>query len=306
MKSLLLSIVLILCVSGCGERMPASALQSTANQPLFIDKNRAFDLLKEIVAIGPRPVGSEQLAKTARFIEQKCQEYGYTPEVDSWQVKTAIGQLTLRNIEATLAGQPNAFIIVGSHYDSKRMPSTSTFQGANDSASSTALLLEIMRVLKTVENWDGPTIRFAFFDGEEAIEKYSDTDGLLGSKRMALALKNSGEHVNYKAMILLDMIGDADLSITLSPTDDSLLIQQLLEIAEHQGTRQYFNFYMYGSIIDDHVPFKDIGIPAVDIIDMNFGPNNSYWHTDMDTIDKVSPESLEIVGNVVLALLQKL
>ncbi len=301
LNSFLLVTVLFL-FSSCRNSQEHKNLSQTLPE---IDKKNAFALIEEIVAIGPRPSHSQNAAHTANYIARKCEEFGYQPKLDTWIEKTADGTKTFRNVYTEVNGNGDKFIILGSHYDTKMIPSVPDFAGANDSGSSTALVLEIMRVLNK-SPWTGPTIRFAFFDGEEAIHSYTDNDGLHGSKKMAKDLKESGEYLNCKAMILLDMIGDADLTITLSPDDSNSLIQHVLRIAEQQNRRDYFSFFLHGVIIDDHVPFKLIGIPALNIIDFKYGPNNSYWHTSLDTIDKLSPDSLEIVGNIVLQLLFEL
>ena len=270
-----------------------------------IDKDNAFRIVTEIVMLGPRPSGSSNALKTADYLREKCIRFGYQPTVEEWNEETPFGKITFRNVYATLKGKGDKFIIVASHYDTKNLPSTSNFVGANDSASSTGLLLEIMRVLKE-KKWNGTTIRFAFFDGEEAQKSYAENDGLHGSKRLAKQLKESGDYNRCRAMILLDMVGDKDLTITMSPDDDKELTQLLFSVADRQKTRQYFGFFLHGTILDDHVPFKKLGIPALDIIDFNYGPNNYYWHTDLDTLDKLSPDSLEIIGNVTLGMLAEL
>ena len=292
--------VMEIALSGCGGRSASST-----GLDYVVDKDNAFQLVTEIAMLGPRPSGSDNAEKTAHYLKEKCIQYGYQPTMETWTEKASPGKLTFRNVYATLDGNGDKFVIVGSHYDTKNLPNTPNFVGANDSASSTGLLLEIMRVLKSF-TWDGISIRFAFFDGEEALQSYSEVDGLHGSKRLAKQIKESGDHKRCRAMILLDMVGDKDLTITISPDDDSKLIQLLFSVAERQKTRQYFGFFLHGTIIDDHVPFKKLGIPALDIIDFNYGPNNSYWHTDLDTLDKLSPNSLEIVGNVTLGMLAEL
>jgi len=278
----------------------------TNNKDLIINKDSAFNFVKEIVELGPHPSGSENAKKCARFIYEKSKEFGYEPIIDEWEEITPSGTIGFRNIYSSLQGSSNEFIILASHYDTKKIPGAPNFVGANDGSSSTGLLLELMRVLKTVEKPTNPSVRFVFFDGEEAFVQYSDNDGLYGSKRYAKTLKESGENEKCKAMILLDMIGDSDLSITLSPNDNSDLVNRVFSIAKKQGKQDFFGFFLHGNILDDHVPFKKIGIPAIDIIDFKYGPNNSFWHTNQDTLDKISRESLATVGNVVLQLITEL
>ena len=286
--------------SGCSN-------SSKKDSPNQIDGKLAIQGVKELVNIGPRPSGSQNAKKTADFLFSKCMELGYNPELDEWTEQTSHGKMTFRNVYATLNGKGSEFLILGSHFDTKKMTNNSNFVGANDSGSSTALLLEIMRVLKKGKyKRHGPSIRFSFFDGEEAIIKYGDNDGLHGSKRFAKKIKDTGEHTQCKGMILLDMVGDKDLTITLSPDNDSNLINHLFTVAEQQKTREYFGFFLHGSIIDDHVPFQKLKIPTLNLIDFNYGPNNYYWHNEQDTVDKLSAESMEIVGNAVLQLISEL
>lgn len=270
-----------------------------------VDKTRAFRMVEEIVAIGPRPSGSQNAAKMVLYITEKCKEFGYEPTVDSWPEITPTGTIEFRNVYARIGEETGRFILLGSHYDTKNIGG-STFVGANDSGSSTALLLEIMQTLKSAGPWRGYPIRFAFFDGEEAQRQYADNDGLHGSKRLAKTLQAASEHKQCAAMILLDMIGDRDLTVTLSRNDDPDLIRRLLALAEKTNVRQQFEFFRAGTILDDHIPFKELGIPVIDIIDLQYGPNNSYWHSHQDTIDKISPDSLEIIGTIVIQLIQEL
>ena len=291
---------LLLLSGGCGPT-PAAA------PPPEIDAANAFRLVSEICDIGPRPSGSDGGARTARYIVDTATAYGYEPVQDTWTERTARGSVEFTNITAELRGSSDeSFIIIGTHFDTKILAGTAPFIGANDGASSTALVLELMRTLKETSAAGRPTVRFAFFDGEEAYKQYSDRDGLHGSRRMARQLQESGRFRQCRAMILLDMVGDKDLTVTISPNDSRELRTKLFDIAERQGTRKHFGYFMKGSILDDHIPFSRLGIPALDIIDFKYGPNNSYWHTDQDTIDKLSADSLAIVGNAVIVLIYEL
>ena len=292
---------LVLLADGCGSTPEA------VPPPPDIDAANAFRLVSEICDIGPRPSGSDGAARTAQYIVDTATAYGYEPIQDTWTERTARGSVEFTNITVELRGSSDeSFIIIGTHFDTKILAGTAALIGANDGASSTGLVLELMRTLKKTPAAGRPTVRFAFFDGEEAYEQYSDSDGLHGSRRMARQLQESGRHRQCRAMILLDMVGDEDLTVTISPTDSRELRTKLFNIAERQGTRKHFGYFMKGSILDDHIPFSRLGIPALDIIDFKYGPNNSYWHTDQDTIDKLSTDSLGIVGNAVIALIWEL
>src|SRR5690606_35870461 len=135
----------------------------------------------------------------------------------------------------------------------------------------------------------------AFFDGEECVHNYGDKDGLHGSKRLAAAMAADGSLKQIRAMVLLDMIGDKDLGITLSTDTPQHLAETLFRVAEAQGIRNRISYFRYGRILDDHVPFAERGVPAINIIDFDYGPNNSFWHTTKDNLDNVSVESLTLV-----------
>lgn len=290
---------LLAALAGCVEPPPASP-------SVTVDADNALRLVGEIVALGPRPSGSEAAAATVAYIVGKGKSYGYQPVVDEWEEETPAGRLTFRNVYATLPGKGKKFVIIGSHYDTKHMPATPDFVGANDSGSSTGLLLEIMRATGAAGEWTGPPLHFAFFDGEECRERYAANDGLHGSRRLAGRLRDKGTVKDCRAMLLLDMVGDAELGITLPGNCDTELIRRARQAAKQQGVADKFGFYLRGAIIDDHVPFQELGIPSLDLIDFQYGPNNSYWHTNLDRMDKLSAASLGVVGNVVLAMLADL
>ncbi|MBI4721009.1 MAG: Zn-dependent exopeptidase M28 [Chitinivibrionia bacterium] len=191
------------------------------------------------------------------------------------------------------------------HYDTKLIGAF-PFVGANDGASGVAVLLELARVLPARKN--PATIWLVFFDGEEALASYSNSDGLHGSTYMADQLSKSGEIAKVKAMILLDMVGDAHLSIEAESRSTKWLRKIVWENAGKLGHAAYFTSNPT-RILDDHVPFLDRGVPSLDIIDFHYGPGsktNEYWHSPEDTLDKVSPRSLKIVGDVVLESLPEI
>jgi Zn-dependent M28 family amino/carboxypeptidase len=203
---------------------------------------------------------------------------------------------------AKTRGGSGPVILIGAHYDTKWFTNL-TFVGANDGASGAAVLLEMARVASAQ-----PNLWFVFFDGEECSREYSPTDGLHGSRYFAENLQKSGQTDSVKAMILLDMVGDAHLNITLPVNGDPKLIEQVFEAARDTGHRDFFGFGK-GEVLDDHVPFLRAGISSVDLIDFEFGSApglNDYWHTDHDTLDKISPQSLQITGQTVLRLIARL
>jgi glutaminyl-peptide cyclotransferase len=268
-----------------------------------IDGESAFRKVSGIYDIGPRPSGSEGARETAEFIRKEIISCGLMPETDEWTEITPAGADTVfRNVTAVIPGRKNDFIIIGSHYDTKKIETVPGFSGANDGASSSGLLLSLMRAAKNNSAPPPHTLLFAFLDGEECFYQYGDSDGLFGSRRMASKLIGQGKSSNCKAVIILDMIGDRDLNISIPSNSDAKLTGNILKIAQKKNWGKYFTASPV-SIIDDHYPFHKLGIPAVLMIDFEYGENNRFWHTKADTIDKISADSLKIAGDLVLELI---
>jgi len=196
-------------------------------------------------------------------------------------------------------------IVLASHFDTKSGISP-TFQGANDSGSSSGVLLELTRMLskQPLET----EFLIAFLDGEECREQYGPTDGLHGSRHLAQQLVESGGAQYVEAVIVLDMIGDRDLKVTVPRNGTQSLIKELFYASHEVGTRSAFGLGK-GSILDDHVPFLLAGMPAIDVIDFEYGSApglNDYWHTEEDSLDKLSAESLQKIGDTVLQMIKNL
>ena len=287
--------VLTVFTSGCNSKPPAEL------QPSQFSSTRAYEHVQQQVNFGPRPSGSVALEHTAAYIKAQLQGAGLTVAEQVFTAPTPYGPKQFRNIVAKSRVQtdgPDRVIIIGSHYDTKLMTNI-TFVGANDGGSSTGVLLEIARVAASQSN-----LWFAFFDGEEAMVEYSDQDGFWGSKFFVEDLQGRNELSSVKAMVLLDMIGDSNLNVTVAGT----FAQKVFDASHAAGCRDYFS-YGANTILDDHVPFLRAGIPAVDLIDFEFGSapgRNDYWHTQNDTLDKISAHSLEIVGQTTLRLIELL
>lgn len=272
-------------------------------EPTAVSGTRALAEAVQFVALGPRDSGTPGAEKAAAYLEGKLKGLGLRTVVDAFEDITPAGTQSFRNVMGRLNGTRPETIILVSHYDTKSGISTN-FVGANDSGSSTGLLLELARVLR--DRQGGPTIEFLFTDGEECRVEYGPADGLHGSRRRALQLKESGEASVVRAVILLDMIGDRDLRVSVPRNCEPKLGVAVFAAAEALALRQHFTL-ADGGVLDDHVPFMQAGMPAVDLIDFAYGTggrDNSYWHTPQDTADKLSAESLEIVGRVVMRLLK--
>ncbi len=290
---------LTLLLAGCpgpkaGEEPPSA---------LRVDASKAYKNLEDILALGPRPSGSEAARKNADLIAERIKACGLTSETDQWTERTPAGEIEFRNVTAKLAGRSDSFIILASHYDTKRM-SSGMFVGANDGGSSTALLLEVIRVLTSAKTPPPLSVLFVFFDGEECVSRYGENDGLHGSRRLAGRMAKDGSLEKCAAMILLDMIGDKQLCLTLSPDTTEWLADAATVAAKELGHSERVGRNP-GGLLDDHTPFQQAGVPCVDLIDFDYGPNNAYWHSSEDTIDKLSSESLAFVGDLTLRLMWK-
>jgi len=269
--------------------------------PVFDERN-AWRLAGELVAFGPRSSGSDANLKQAEFIAKTAGSYGALTSRQEFKRMTPVGSLQFVNVEAVIPGKRSDFIIIGSHFDTKKLPPGIKFEGANDGASSTAALLELIRAVKHSGAKPEYTLKFVFFDGEECFNEYSDFDGLFGSRYYARQLSLQNLARQCRAVIILDMVGDKDLNITLPLNSDKKLCDLLFKAAAEAGYRKYFDYFS-SEMLDDHIPFKKLGIPVIDIIDFEFGPGNSFWHTSEDKLSNTSAESLKIVGQTVLELL---
>lgn len=294
------SFLLFILVNAC------SPSENESDEAPQVDSKQAFSLLKKCVAIGPRFSGSNGAAANVELISQHLSQSKVQFSLDKWQENTPGGKITFCNVIAEIPGQnQDKFILVGCHYDTKKMSSVPDFQGANDGASGVGLQLAMIDAIKKNHLPPPVNLKFVFFDGEECLIEYSDHDGLIGSRHLAAKMLNNGELKRCMAVVILDMIGDKDLSITLPTGTDKKLAAGLLGIAVKMNVEKKFKWHD-GDIIDDHTPFQKLGIPAIDIIDFEFGPANRYWHTQADKVDKTSRKSLEIIGNVSLKLIWKI
>jgi Zn-dependent M28 family amino/carboxypeptidase len=236
-------------------------------------------------------------------MEAQLKDAGAQVEEDSFTASTPAGHIPMTNIIAKYPGTESKIVMVTGHYDTK-IEKGFRFVGANDGASSAALLLELARDLHGRKH--ALTYWLVFFDGEEAVrEEWVDPDNTYGSRHMVQKLSSDGELGRIQAMILVDMIGDADLAIHREKNSTPALMDTVFAAAHRLGYTKYFPDSPL-DITDDHIPFVNAGVAAVDLIDLDYGPNNSYWHTAKDTVDHCSPQSLTIVGRVVLATLADL
>ncbi len=275
------------------------------------DADRALAAVQKQVDFGPRPSGSPELKQTRAWLVSELRSYGLEVREQEFDADTPRGKIHFVNILArmppTMFDQNKQLVVLGSHYDTKWLPKI-RFVGANDGASSTGALLEIARV--TAQTRFQPSkarLEFVFFDGEECVNEYTETDGLYGSRYYVSQLKSkspNGKITNIQCMLLLDMIGDRDLSVRL-PDATPELARRALDASEALGWRE--NFHISSQpMIDDHRPLSLEGVPSMDLIDFEYGPNHRWWHTEEDTMDKIHAQSLKMVGQTLLKLLEGL
>lgn len=267
--------------------------------------DRAFKEVSELIKFSPRDAGTKNGHLAAYHIATKLKKIGLKVIIDEFIDNTPIGSKKMINILGYLPGKSDKWIILGSHFDT--MPGIPNFKGANDSGSSTGVLIEMARLLNNYELNHG--LIFAFFDGEEGIANYVPGDGLHGSRRFAKQIYKSGNKNKYIAMILLDMIGDKDLTYTIPSNSDKYLKEILIESSKKLNIRNLIELLDHIVIIDDHVPFSNIGIPSIDIIDFKYGSTkdkNDYWHTEKDSLVNISSNSLIITAELTLEMLNHL
>ena len=255
--------------------------------------------VQRLVDFGPRPPGSEALEKSRDYIEGQLHLSTWRVSRQSFTDETPRGKVRFVNLIARFAAHGNgaASFLLCAHYDTKTFD-TIRFVGANDGGSGTGLLLELGRVLAQRPDL-AAKIELVFFDGEEAYENFSGRDGLYGSRYFARQLGNGGAN-QFRGGILFDMVGQRSLKITLPTDSPAEMARDIFASAEALKLRSHFT-YLDREMIDDHTPLNAIGIPTIDLIDFSF----PWWHTAEDTIDKLSPQSLQIVGSVALYYLSE-
>lgn len=302
----------------CNQSKPAGATEAPPQQPpeqqqkfesvvsdnikplpvpadaLKINPEKAWEYNKQIVAFGPRAVNSPGHKKLEEFLKSKLK--GDNLEVDEFTSDSPIGKFTGRNYIAKFPGKKDGIIVIAGHYDT--LYNRPKFVGANDGGSSTALPLAIADVLRGKPN-NGYSIWLLFTDAEEAFVQWSATDSLYGTRHLAEKWKADGTAAKIKAFILVDMLGDKDLDIDEDANSTPWLRKLVYQAATDLGYQSHF-FARPNAFEDDHLPFARVGVPVVDILDIDYGYNGVLHHSDEDTLDKESPKSLEIAGDTVL------
>jgi glutaminyl-peptide cyclotransferase len=277
-------------------------IDAAMNSALKVDPQQTWDFVKQFVATGSRPLGSPGHKKAEDYIQEHLR--GDQVEDDYFTQETPIGKFPVRNIIAKYPGKKPGVVVFASHYETNIwLPKA--YVGANDGGSSTGLLLEFARLLRQQAKngpLDGYSVWLVFDDAEEAMQRDWSSDSLYGTTHLAQKWQQDGTAKQIKAFLLADMLGDADLNIEHDGNSSPRLQMMAYAAAAHYG----YQSHLYGrdtTIDDDHLPFIKIGVPVMDFIDLDYGYNNSFHHTAEDTMDKLSPKSLEISGDVMLGTL---
>lgn len=279
-----------------------AAAKSAAETKLWNDFSgeKALQHVQQLVDLGPRPPATEAIERARVYITKQLEGFGWAVTRQAFEDETPHGKVAFVNLIATFKtarptkSQPS--FLLCSHYDTKTFESA-RFVGANDGGSSNGILLEAARVLAQHAEF-AQTVQLVFFDGEEAYVSFTKTDGLYGSRYFAKQLVDSGRAKQFSGGILFDMAGDKSLTITLPPDSPVEMARGIFAAADELAVRKHFT-YSGGGILDDHTPLNGLGIPTIDLIDFDYPP----WHTPEDTMNKLSAESLQIVGAVALRYL---
>ena len=274
-----------------------SAISIYAQSAPKFDSNRAWEHLRQLVAIGPRPAGSPAIEQTRKYIKDQLAASGLKAVEQAWDQETPLGKVHMVNLIVTIPGASTDRLAITGHYDTKLFREF-RFVGASDGGSSAAFLIELARVLKSRRN--RLTIDVIFLDGEEAVIEWRGKDNTYGSRHYVETARRGGALTSLKAMVLVDMIGDRDLDIRR----DSNSTPWLTDIIWGTAAKMKITSFLPASttIEDDHLPFLAAGVPSVDIIDLDYDA----WHTQRDTLDAVSARSLQVVGDVLLASLPQI
>lgn len=274
--------------------LTGACLTQSAGTPAF-DGHRAFEHIRQLVAIGPRVAGTPAAASARTYIRKQLEALNVRVEEQAFDASTPLGPAHMVNVRALVPGAATGGrIVIAGHYDTKRFGEFE-FVGANDGGSSAAFLIEFARVLASRPN--PQPIELLFLDGEEAVIEWEGDDNTYGSRHYVEAARKDGTLRDIRALILVDMIGDRNLQIKRESQSTAWLTDLIWRAAGELKRREFLSEST--PINDDHLPFLEAGVPAVDLIDFDY----PWWHTAGDTLDQVSADSLKIVGDVLLRAL---
>ncbi len=318
----LVAVVALGCKSGGTTAAPAATAEKpfmsavAGNPPAVVedvpapekvdgfDGKRAYEQVVKQVSFGPRPAGSAALGQLENYLETELKSYGCAVETDAFSADTPAGRLAMKNILVKIPGEKPGIILLGTHYDTKRLEN---FVGADDGGSSTGVMLEIARLLCGQKQAGKYAVWIAFFDGEEAVNKeWVDPDNRYGSREMAARLANSGDLPKVRAFILADLVGGRKPHFRRDGGSTKWVVDLVWGIAAKLGYSKIFLKEETDIGGDDHFSFTKRNVASVDIIDLDTSNDVPYWHTPEDTIDKISARTLAIVGHTILESVKEL
>ena len=288
----------------------SSALSGQPHPAPHFNGAAAYSLTQQFLAAAPkRFVGSPGHARAETFITDhfKPEAAKGNVELDDFSAHTPAGQLSMRNVIVKYPGKRDGIIVLASHYETNYPLRDISFVGANDGASTTALLIEIGNYLRTHPP-EGFSVWLVFDDGEEAVQQWSASDSLYGTRHLAAKWSSNGTLAKVKAFLVADMLGDKDLNIDHVDNSTPWLLDMLAVAARNTGHTE--NIYKYNEAEeDDHIPFLQRGVPVLDVLDAHYGPSTNdrpdgYHHDAGDTFDKLSPRSLTIAGDLFLEMIR--
>jgi len=269
---------------------------------------RTMQYTREIVAFGPRYNGSDAKLKVEAYLKKffAPEDAKGWLETDSFTSSTPVGPQLMRNYIVRFPGTKPGAIVLITHYETNYPLRNIAFVGANDGACTSAILMEMANHLRAAtaggKKLPGYSVWLVFDDGEEAVQEWSHTDSLYGTRHLAAKWQANGTLGSLKAVIIVDMVGDRDLNILREQNSTPWLEDLIYQAAKNTGHAGNF-FKTKGYEEDDHLPFLQRGVPTSDFIDSDYGPHDAthpdgWHHTAEDTVDKLSVKSLQTSGDV--------
>lgn len=291
----------------CGAARAQATRPAHQGSPIQFNGERAYRYAQQFVSCGPRWIGSPGHQCAENFLKKQFAKDDL--EEDTFTTQTPIGPLTMHNFIVKFPGKRDGVIVFATHYETNYPLRNINFVGANDGGSTTGFLVELANYLRGHKQ-DGYSVWLVFYDGEEAIQQWSNSDSLYGSRHLAAKWDRDGTLKRIKAYLLMDMIGDKSLDIARDENSTPRLLDLVAKAAKIEGDQSYF-FATTNAIEDDHLPFVQRGVPSADIIDYDYGPHDvthpdGYHHTAEDTMDKISAHSLTVVGQTMLETIRLL
>jgi len=301
-SSVLTSLLLLLFLSSAAQAQPQKSNGKVSGTAIYAVTKQLLDVAPKRFYGSPGHLAAENFIKSHFTPEDK----DHRLEIDSFTAATPAGLQSLRNIIVKYPGKKDGIIVLGSHYETNYPLKDIGFVGANDGACTSALLIEFGEYFRAHPP-QGYSVYLVFFDGEEAVKEWGPSDSLYGSRHLAAKWSQDGTLSKIRGFLLADMIGDKNLDIDLDGNSDPHMVELLKEAAKNTGHLAALSKDTT-PIEDDTLPFHKRGVPVLDVIDYDYGPHDQkhpdgYHHTAEDTIDKISPQSLQTAADLFMELI---